>query len=1725
MLTLNDLMTKAIQHFPRWMDIRKRYKISTGGKLLSSVADTVADVQVEINEYINQFFIPYYKDKVDIIPDFIYQTNIGIVDVNELTIIEPEMKITTVIKEFYSSQDLAYYQDGLLFVRTKPEKLIYSINSYEHIAELEQIHVWNAYDEFAAFIDTRRFEGETNKELYNRILAIANKTINSSEAGLKNAIAANLTNIIPDFDINNIILERPTAKNLVKYYDEFETILEHLTGVNKDVMRAKSWDIDKWEHEFATIDYIPHTWDIHLDDEVNGIGDNNDLKPSFINAINSTDVTLSFYNKSLTTVDSYIRDQAVNDVLELSLKKYSDVLNPNKVDYTITASEASEIITKDGSIPIIVELYETIKGSQYRKIDEVIASPSDCYNIDIKESGQLKSGKFYKVRFLPKDKYSTMEIYDCYVKQPDGNIYKDEDGTEYDFLVPNNVFIKNGNHLYNALVKKSLTKLTQFTKHENAVDFGSGIMIDKINKKAKLSTKADDCSGELVKLQYDCELSNVLRQNITMTSFYYNAGSNSYLSDNTGDEKTITIDIEANEFSMRVKQGKCQVVCMINNIQQTLIPVIENGEYVYTTNRYMTPQKMKIIAASTSMSEQTIISDIQYSNFKIIATTENGDLMVNDFDKDSFLMPVQNTNVLNIEMSTSTQYSPVLKKVFIGRELTELNAYETGLIKGADNLSLVINSNCNVELYECNEPFQYCDKEDDKQTVTIDYNTDKKYVANSNDAYIMLDTSKYTNIDTISLTEGTCDIVGTGENQRYFIRLTYGQSVSGITITGSYDQVIAYNTIHELIKNIEPSYEPYIVDNDNPVWVDGYKLYVNNLLKCFVIEDCYGEQKQIKIDVNSFKLKSVDNISKAIIYNMPDTLQSVFSIMSNTKEEKITVGTQHNGTFDNMYIYPKKAKTYVARNEYITYKTKSTDIQIVNTFNNGYIDNTLMVYKITVDNKGHSVLFNNNNDWSVGKKRLTIILKDAKDYNMVNRVITESINLGSTITLKDIYTDVNKEQVELAQYIIDTTDKEYTVSYKYDINDIAYDKAEFIVIKNDGFNKLKYSNIVGIKYIGEEISNNDSSLLSIPEDKYKLNQESGIIEWLDSELINSGKRLYVLYSIKKPVAIKFNLDYLYKKIQYPISAYSKINSYILSNIENSKKLDLLNPLIGDIDVANKITKDYLSSDITYASCSEAGFQVEKDGDILTIKKVADNNTLAVKSGWYYMLGKEYYMFASDQSKNIVNDEFVSMVEVDKFNTDLYLHKKTTNYIKNSKMSLSTLANSHLVKDFEHVSYLQGSSRINSITACESYNNWKTFGMNMSLVKGLNGLGINFAPITTLGYALLDLTDYLLDSTHISYYNPNGLSIYIGEEQLLNSISLTDTINIGTVSEITTKVDNICYTTITKRPGYKYYLIVRGQGVIDDIIVQDSKNVDLTLHSKNISMLNLEIKENIATGIVSRLIPSQAKGNKNNGGEISSTGYIMNASNIDWNITKVQNYTTSSDWYTGWSLDNVDVTQISDTDCTITTGSTPGKIETKPIYVGDPSTIKSIIFKINNIPLSSMQGFTAQLYQASSRNGSYLPCRLQLRNTENLNYSTDINQSYIKLAIDIPSNKVIENVVIYIEHKSTDLSAPSEQIAINGEYITEVLDTHTTAYYKLKDLNIEDVHGDVKIYIRASKEGANNDIWTSWKLIELKDNKVTNDIEFSDYRFFQLKVQLSDKSSKIKIGYFDLEVIR
>lgn len=1728
MLITKELVEKSIKHFPKWMDIRKRHFSSIGGQLLSSVAREVADVQDSIDEYIEQHFIPFYEEKCELIPDFIYKSNIGIVDIEKITLIEPDLEITTDIKTFYEVDELAYYQDGFIFIKNKMDNIFYILDGYKNEARLDRMHVWNTYDEFATFVGIERYEDESNLELFNRIVSVSKNVLNSSEEGIKNAITSSLVNIIPELNIEDIKLERPTAKNLVKYYDEFNTILDKLAEVNKDVLRSKKWDIDKWSNDFKQIDYIPHTWDIILKEITNGIGDNDDLKPVFIDAINKTDIDISFYEKSEEHINSYIRDKDIDDTLNLSLIKYNNILNPYTAKYSITASEAEEIAYQEGGVgEITIDLYETLKGKHTRNIEELILDSSSLKDIEMIKEGVLQKDKYYRVKFNPKSKYDSMEISNCLVVNEYGNVVTDGDGNILTYKDPKGNFILNGNLLVNDLVKKSITRLDEFNIHRNAVDTGSGITIEKINEESELILNTVGYSGESVKIFYDCELSKVPDSDIQLNNFFYDKIKGAYVPDVVGDTKNITVNIKANQFSTTVAQGQCVVTALINGQPTELTMELINGQLTYSTPRFNEPQQM-LIEIAAMFNNNVEISKLMYSNYTFDAYTETGALIKNEDEDNLYWMPQGYENKLFIKIRTRTQFSPILRRVFIGTPLDSNESYETDLITGMKNTYLKIDSNCNVELYESSKPFAKCDKYSADQKVTRGYSTDNIYRATSNDAYIVLNTAEYFNIDSIDIEEGTYEVTGQGILQRHILKLRNGQGVSKLTITGHYNSLIASKSIYELIKRENIAYEPYVYDEDGD-WISGHKLYANKLLKCFVIENNNFEQSTVKISSDSFDLGSDRVISEAVVYGLPDSLQAAFSLMDGDGGY-VTIGDTHSGPFTNFYIYPKYAKEYVARNEYTTYAHNRRGVEIVNTFNNGYQNGSLMVYQVNpISNEEYSVAFDNGKNWSVGKKGLTIELHKDKNYNMTQKMITEKIKLGSTIGLKDIYTAENKELVELSQYIIDTADKDYEVVYKYDINNIAYDKAEFVTVKNDGFNKLRYSNIVAVKYLGREVfDEEDDNVEQISEEAYEIDKEKGIIIWKDEELINSGAKLYIIYSIKKAIAIKFDIDSLYKKIQYPINAYKKINSYRLNDIENGRKIDLSNPIIGDIELSKKIANNYKKSNAVYVNCRQPGFTSEKTNNLLVIKKIAEANTLAIKAGWYYLLGREYYMFATDQSQNIVEDEYVTSQEVSKVDHELFFHKRTSNYIKNSKMILGSLANSYNIFDFEDVKIFKGSSNVNSITACDSYNHWQTFAMDLSLTNGLNGLGLFFEPYSRLdiGYALLDITKYISDKTHISFYNPNNLSVYIGKEKLIKDLSLTDTISIGSMAEVLNKdANNIYYSTFNREEGYKYYLIVRGQGMLDDIIVQDGNSPNIDLHKKNISNLNLELFEATSSGVISRVILDQEKGNKNNGAEISSTGYILNASNIDWNITKIKSYTTEKDWLSGWDLNNVNVTRINDKDCALMTESNSGKIVTRPIYVGDPNTINSIIFKINNIPVKSMQGFNAQLLQAQTSNGAYMPCKQKLNDSAAINYTKDLMYPYIKLSVDIQKNKVIDNIEIYIEYKSSDQFAPSERIGTNGQFLTKVFDSHYTSTYKLKSVEIEDKEGTVDLFIRAARERSGLSVWTDWYPIEIKDGQIVNDIEFEDYRFFQMKVSLGGKDSKIKIKHFDLEVMK
>lgn len=1687
MLSAKELLLNSLEHFPRWMDIRRKYFSSNGGKILSAQAYEISEIQNEIDEYVKSFCISHYEDKCDKICDFAYKANIGYIeDLSKLKLVSPKLELTTDINKFYNNNGMCFYQDGFLFIKENSERIFYSIDNYTLEATTERMHVWNVYDEFAIFVGIKRYQDETNAELYNRIINTSKYVINSSEDGLKNAIITSLINEVPELTHSDIKFERPTASNLVKYYDKFNTILDKLQEINKDVLKDKSWDIDRWENDFKQIDYIPHIWDYVLSQYINGIGDGDDLKALLIDDTDTTDVEVSFYKKSEELIDAYINNNNISDKINLSLTKYSNTLIPFKADYKITASTA-ELIKKD----INIDVYKNIIGKKDRAIDEILASTNE---VDILEAGFLEDNKYYRVKFAPTSKYSCMKINDCYVKDGDEivNLKKENN----DFALTNNILI-------NKKVKRYITTCEGFNSYTNIKNTSSGITINNISTPASVNLNIDNCNDEDLKIDSYCDYSNVLSSNIAMQNFFLDSEDQFYKSDVSSEEKTLSLKLLANGVDITIESGMCNIEVYINDKLESSNVVYEG---LFSTKKFSNAKQFKIIITALGF-QQTVISKMKYTSYDLTVLLSNGSLKYNETE-DLYTLPSNTINSLQIIIRTYTHFSPIIRSLFIGKSI-EQDVYITDLIKGSKAKQLVINANCGVSLCESNREFSAIDN---NVSITTNYNTHTTYVGKSDNSYVEINLDSYTYIDDISIDIGSYEIITIGNSNKHIIRLSAGKSIKTVSIKGEYKTLDSRLSLFNIISKQVPGYDKQC------------EIYANKLLKGFAIKTSKGEEHLIKVSTESLGINT-ENLSSIVISNLPETFECAFELTDSITVIKNT----STSIFENMYMYPKSAQEYIASNSSTLYYQEKDNIDIVNTFNNNYVENSMLIYNVEPAKEGFDICFHNNCKWSIGKKKLKITVSETMSYNTITKSLTLNINISNTVKLDTTYIIDNKETIELAEYLITTNDEECAVIYQSDVNDINYDRGEFITLENDGFNKLKYSHILLVKGVWIVSSNN--SYTEISSDKYSIDLTKGIIAWNNLVLENLDDRIYILYSIEKPIALKFNIDYLYKKTQYPIIAYQRINSFLLTDITSSRKIDLSDPEIGDTEFAEDMKKAYMESDVVYAVCSEPSFIAEKWNDYLLINKVVSEKKLALRTGWYYMYGKEYYMYANNKTKNVSNADNVITEEVSKLNQQLRFHKKTNNFVTNSKMQLTSLGDTYSIKDFEILKNLRGSSFADSITACDNYNNWITLGMDMKIKKGLNGLGISFEPNSKFSdsYAILEITDFLVDVSHLSFYKSQSLKAYIGRNTNMDIKFFTDTIAINELIEITDKYDNnIYYTNITKQEGSKYYLVVMNSGIIDDIIIQDSNNINYDIHSKNIDILNLAIPETTEKGNIAKLRIRSDIGNKNNGTEIDNTNCIVNATYVDWNMTKIRNYSTYKEWTSNWDLNDLNIIQLREKaiiSAKTTLTNNYGHMVSKPIYIGNPNIIKNIVYKINDIPMDSMTGITVSVLQSKTESGTYINCKHKYNNKSSINYVSDLIYPYIKLSVDIPKNKVISNIEIYVEYKSTDNEFPYEKSYSNGFYLTEVLDSNYSATYKVKSIDLEKVKDSSDIYIRGLRASASSDTWTNWYQIQSKDGIVTNDIVFDDYRFFQIKVQLKNKNSTVKLNSVNLEVIR
>ena len=1699
MLVLEDLISKMKIHFPRWMDIRRKIKTSSGGQLLCSIAEEISEISGAIEDYKRDFFIDKYIGREEEVTTYIYRYHIGITEIESIKIISPEgHSLTDDEKEFHANEDMVYYNEGFLYTKKEWIGLEYSIDNYNSVAIPEKIHVWNIFDEFAAFVGLRRFQWESNLELLNRILAFANNRANSSEDGIKNAILNNLINIDNSLTADDILIERPTPENLNKYYDEFETVLEHLANINRDVYRTKRWDLDTWNFEIKSVDYIPHAWDVILKLYSNGVGFEDDLKVEIVDSDMSTDATIYFYKRTLEYINSYIKNNSIKETVKLDLVKHSNELSPINVKYRINATEL-EVLNPSN---IFAESYDYKVGEINQTVNDLFDEQVNDYNdIDIIDTSILDSSKRYKLRFKSLEELKEMSINKLYILNTKNNktrsIIVDKPGFERT--------VENG--IRCSLTKKYISEKYHFSNIKNAHKEIEGFVISNVQEPTCLESYIDACHNEPIYYEYECEEIPVLFHNIEKVNCYIQ--NNSIISDTVTGEKYIALNINANSFSCNIHGPNKIIYSVDGNTPKTLTNEI-NDTHNFSIGKYDMPKSISVkIILNPVGNMQCAVTDIMYSKYEFEVTTDKGPIVEISGQK---RLPNFMYNTLKVNMKTYTGFSPVLKYIYIGTKVENITYGDIDIIPEDGDIIVMDKSNCVAEL-ETYTRFIQEDTENEEadfrlDSIDLDYTASKIIVGKSNESYIEINLDNFKEYKNIYAERCIFEAITYGSQVKNIIKIPNGVHLKEVSITGEYEKLIFKETLELILSRRGYSSNNYTFSvaktNDNII-IRNIETDNVNMLQL---------RREDLISYNAAKIKFVMN---------RDDIQTIFVESGVNKTSDIANECDTN--FNLISFYPTATKIYKAINEYNVISPTTVVPQIINTFDNDYIiyNEKTLYYTIESLNEDFDVSFNKDGmlrTYSIDSNPIQITKKDMNNllFDFESITVTYDSIIGNTIDIPESFT-MNKEKIETSKYIIKNDDLDilYLNKYSDKLHERDYVQTEIITVTDVKCNKLKYCNINEI----EEIYLNTDETDLVEGIDYSIKFKEGIIHWYDSESINKGAKIFIRYNINKPKYIRLTLEQLYQKVNFSTNAYELLGTVDLYAINNNDSFNL------------SMYKEYDESDLISVKCSNIGFEATVKGASLTFEKNLKNNTVAVKSGYYYLDGDEYFLFADENRNNIEQIDNLYFFNVTKENKKLYFNQTTSNMVSNS--ALKSNANGVIFNLDCKDKNIKGISNINSITTCENFNHWKSVGMNMSIVKGLNGLGIKFESIKSFeGYSYLDISKHIPtdDKRYVISFYMNGTgSAYLGEERKI--YSQVNEFNKQSIIEAKVQAveslieDNIYEIEFLNSNAKKHYLIVKGNVTVDDIIVQPKDEYSIDYHTKNISYLNLDIVENIYANFETRLYLDDTEGAIFDGTEFKDD-CIVNSSYIDWGFTKTHEI-YSYEQYKKCELENVDLIQHNN-NCYVKTSESSGQLTTESIYIGNINTIKNIMFKINDVMFDNMKNFKVRVLTSSNAVTGFKEISVHLDNIGSIN--AEYLSSYIKLIVEMPQNKVINNIELYTEYLSDDVYNPPEVPVVSGSYVSKVLDAQYNTRFLVKNLGYELINVDftnVVFSIRASKENTENTVWTDWKQLKFLKNEegnyyLDNRIVFEDYRYFQFRTILKGVNASVKIKNLDLEVI-
>ena len=1671
---------RAVKNFPRWMDIRKRYRSSTGGQLLSALMEENAEVQKAYEEFKKGFFLKNYLDHEDEVLCQIYLAHVG--SLTSLSSVDERYEVTTDPYLFVSdtTKYVLYQNDQVLIdpalVDEKHLVFKYKVGDEIFQVPIAKHDLWNVFDEFAMFCSLERYEGESNSALTKRILASFKRPTNGTEKGLKNAIINALANDVK-LSESDIVFEQPSGTNILCEMEDGRTIYDALSSLNQDIAREKVWNHSYWENGFKKLQYIPNAWDAPIEGYQNGTGQRHDLETKLTSddgESESTDLEVTGYAANTIVVNEYIHKQGIKKTIPLQLTQYRDELASKEVKYQIVATEAIKV----DPAQIYLQGMKRNSGESKIYLSDIMIDKGNLTEIG---RGDVSKDGIYTLKFYPKEPYSDMRIYHCN--------FISKDGTKSDLLTRQGSFQWDNGAFRNTAVKlhaTAISDLFEVSNMENDVD--GGITVGKNGTSGSFSVNVSGMNGEPIFTKVKCQETNYTdnRAFVSLTGGFHYTNDNTEAYCSTDDsESQIIVDMDCATLSYELvladeedEQGCISVEALIDGKVDANYSGLKTAGGTYRIE-LGSLHHVKLTITKTGLYPVSI-RNICAARYNITYQLDRGELITT---KNSTHLPsnVGMSNYLHVQVSAGSTHSPVIEYLHIGPSSAN-SCYTVSGVRSGNGGTFDIESDCRVELIS---------EEDGRDMiVTTDFRTRPIYRNDRSETVsAFIDTSSFLSIYDVSRPIYSGAYRGRIAS---YIELAPGEEVDSITIRGE------QKTVSE-----KRSLSYYVQKNYDD------KVYVAGNAPGFIVVDKNGCARLVQIRKRDLGL-TADEFSFS---GLPSNTSGTFVINENNHVTSVT--NSFDRDFDYCYIATVGGKEHIAYNSVKMLQSPMTNIKLVNTFS-PYLDtNKLIFYRISsitmegarkasarfahVEPEGLQYY-----DWSFGDDYDHIRLEYDFDfsnsdmYQVTVSNLNESFTISNNIELKKKYSQ-NGNTFEMARFIIKPPEN-MRITYG---TETAQEK---VIIEEDGFNKLYFSNVRDIKSIsinGAVLSSKD----------YKILKDAGIIVWSRLDELK-GLEAVVVYEYRAPKSLEFkDLSYLYEMVGYSTDAYEPINSkpIIVTGMKDGETRSLV--------INGKIP------DKVAVRCLNSNFTAAISKDKVTVHRYSNAVVAMVHSGYYYDGADEYFLYGNDHEEKVSCYENVEFENVEHLADTVRTRQPSSNYVKDTIFIGGKTHEEELcrIDCLSHQEKIDGVSLAKEITACESYQLWNDFNMDISLVEGYNGNGLKFEPQHPSAFAFFELTSYLEDDTDISFAADKTLTASIMEEVLAEEDSMSRSVHAQFFQSCERKHSRSPFITCRLKdlkPGRRYYLMLRGSGMFDDLIIRKhDDDVDIEkLHHKVIDIFDFKIKE-FAQKEYQAKLDFDRNGNSYDGLEMNGDGLLETGSSVDWGVTFITDFQDHLDEFT---TENVFRKKGA-----FYTESQAGKITSPWVEIRDYQAVGVLYVKLNRMLVDPMRNFNIRLLTAADQNGTNAKEINVSKKTNLLEFGATFLHPFVQIVVEMPPERVIENIEIYTRYVEEQAAALHVAQNYFGSMTTKIYNTAVAANYRPKYMRGSVTRpDDITIYVRGYRQDEDHGTWTKWYPCNFDKHMIFSDQThtFEGYQYFQFKINITDMNASIKIDEIILEVI-